>query len=340
MWNPFQSKKTTPLPLWDFPDLLGIEVDEKSGVWWPSVIFLEVPKPDPFPAKPTLNNRDPHAASRRAMMPRAQQATEKAWLARLSDAQAVIKLQGQKENTALIFVDPFEVSFAASGGKDAYESGVKVSGHNPAQARDLFEEGAYYGNILSQYRYAVMCDEGMGGPVDQVRARRWYFESANSGYMPSMNNLAWMYVLGEGGPIDTKGAVEWMTKAAEKGYPNAQNNLGAWCVRGDYVPKDEAAGREWHRKAAEQGFAPSEEEFGAMLYMGSGGPKDLEGAFYWYSKAATAGRPNACFMMFKFYICGIGVSPDQEQAKEWVSRALDGGSPLAIQWLQDQQRGE
>lgn len=321
-------------PQWIFPNLYGIERYEAKGIWWPIIVYPGLPDPDPFPCEPTPINKNAEAWARWNGRSRAQQSFAKDWLERLQNAQSFLKPNDPTH--VEIIVDAIESAWMETVRNDEYQKGMASWEGNMAEARDHFEEAALNGHPGAQSRFASMCDEGIGGPVDQAKARRWHLEASKNGVLQSLNDYAWMCAHGEGGKVDHGEARRAMTEAAEAGLDMAQDNLATWYREGFVLEKDLNLARHWYQRAAEQGIATCQEWMGIFLVNGWGGTKDGHEAIQWFEKAGPAGRLDSYFYIFAIYFQGeAGVAPDRGKAAHWMRVACEAGSPKALQWMKE-----
>ena len=200
---------------WIFPELRGIERDEAHGLWWPTVVYPGLPAPHPFPCEPAPANQDPKAWARWEGRSRAQRSVAEDWLERLKNAQGFLK--ASDPGRVDIVVDAMESALVSTVRTEEFQRGREAWDTNKEEARDHFEEAALNGHPEAQYRFALMCDGGIGGPVDQVEARRWHLEASKLGVLPALNDYAWMCAQGEGGEVDFAEAGRAMGEAAEAG---------------------------------------------------------------------------------------------------------------------------
>ena len=75
---------------------------------------------------------------------------------------------------------------------------------------------AEQGDASAQYNLGVMYDDGLGVPLDDAEALRWYHLAAEQGHATAQHNLGVMYGTGEGVPQDNIGAHMWLNLAASR----------------------------------------------------------------------------------------------------------------------------
>jgi uncharacterized protein len=118
-----------------------------------------------------------------------------------------------------------------------------------SRAMQLLYPLAEAGDADSQYRVAIMCQNGLGVVRKETEASRM------------------------------------MRLAAEQEHPMAQHGLGFMYMEGDCVPKDAAQAVHWFERAAGHGLAGSKTTLALMYAQGQGVPRDLEAARRWYLEA-------------------------------------------------------
>ncbi|MDM8558715.1 tetratricopeptide repeat protein [Thiotrichales bacterium HSG14] len=118
-----------------------------------------------------------------------------------------------------------------------------------------------------------------------VRAYQLLFPLAEAGNLESQFRLAVMAQNGLGMVVNQKEAVRWMQTAAEQGFDLAQHGLGFMYMQGECVEQDDTNAVYWFRLAAEQGLTGAQATLGQLYEEGRGVEKDLEEAKRWYTKA-------------------------------------------------------
>lgn len=96
--------------------------------------------------------------------------------------------------------------------------------------------------------------KGIGTPINEAEAVKWYTKAAKAGHLTATTNLAWCYENGFGCQTNYKEAVKWYTIAAEAGEMFAQNNLAVMYLRGLGVPIDKKKALELLKRSAAQGY--------------------------------------------------------------------------------------
>lgn len=137
------------------------------------------------------------------------------------------------------------------------------------------------GHAESQLNLAFLYNQGLGVPVDHVKAAMWYLKAAEQGLAEAQAALATLYIHGLGVPQDYAEAYKWAQLAAVQGHPHGQFNLGAMYVSGFGVQRDYTKAASWFRKAAEQGDAAGQVNLGLLYAQGVGVPRDDVEALKW-----------------------------------------------------------
>lgn len=91
-----------------------------------------------------------------------------------------------------------------------------------SSAMQLLSPIAELGHPDSQYRVAIMFQNGLGMAVNQVQALKWMQASAEQGYALAQHGLGFMYMQGECVEQSNERALHWFKLAAEQGLSGAQ----------------------------------------------------------------------------------------------------------------------
>ncbi len=133
--------------------------------------------------------------------------------------------------------------------------------------------------------------QGVGVPVDKVKAAEWYLKAAKYGHTEAQYNVGVLYYDGLGVPKNRKESSEWFLKAARQGYIPAQYNVANAYRTGDGVEQNFASAISWYMQAAQEGYAPAQYNLGAMKGNGEGTPQNYAEAYYWLLLAQKQGYP-------------------------------------------------
>ncbi|WP_158583480.1 tetratricopeptide repeat protein [Salinisphaera sp. Q1T1-3] len=160
------------------------------------------------------------------------------------------------------------------------------------RARALFERAAAVGNAGARRNLGLMLINGQGGAAEPERAIALLQpEAADDPISASALGLA--YEQGMGIPIDKVRAARWYKISADHGYGPAQINIGKLYHMGDGVERDYAAAARYYRMAAEQGYALANLNLGHLYSEGKGVARDAREAVINYAIAAIDDVPSA-----------------------------------------------
>lgn len=131
------------------------------------------------------------------------------------------------------------------------------------------------GNEIAQCGLGEMYRDGVGVPVNDLKAFVLFNKSANSGFPHGQFNLGMAYLLGQGTPKDEKRGVALIVTAAENKDAMATYALGGIYHRGEYgmAQSDEKA-IEWYRKTVALGIDSAEREIEEIKTKQADGIKD------------------------------------------------------------------
>ncbi len=230
----------------------------------------------------------------------------------------------------------------------AYQRGLYKTAYNLALAR------AGNGDPAAQTLVAEILSRGLGVPVNQAEAAKWYARAAEQDVPEAQFQYALMLLDGRYVKKDEKAAHALLQAAAEAGNPLAQFNFAQLLLQEDpgdagfvrAVPyyeraaatgladaqyamaqvyangiagrkKDDAAARKLLTLAAGQNYDTAQLDLGQWLIDGRGGKRDLKAGFAWTKMAADGGNVAARNRLAKLYMGGIGVEPDIVTGAAW-----------------------
>lgn len=151
------------------------------------------------------------------------------------------------------------------------------------KSRYWTEKAALGGYTDAYFRYAYLCAEGQGGPIDYESALLYYSKLPNNA--GALNNLGVMYASGEGVEADQEKANEYYKKAAERGSTMGMKNLADRYLSGASGEVDIAAAIEWYKKSFKAGRRESGIKLGDIYYEGSHVDEDIDAAIEYYESA-------------------------------------------------------
>ncbi len=158
--------------------------------------------------------------------------------------------------------DPLAVMWVAR----AHSTGRMGVARDPERAREIasgvvrdVQRAAESGILEAVFLMGTAFDEGLGKPVDPIRATAWHRRAAERGHVLGQHNLGNAYAEGRGVEADPALAVEWWTKAALQGDAITQLRLGEAYEAGRGAPRDPLRARRWYERAAAAGNAQAAE---------------------------------------------------------------------------------
>jgi len=238
----------------------------------------------------------------------------------------------------------------------AFQRGLYVTAYNLAMVR------AKKGDPAAQTLVAEILSRGLGMPLNNVEAAKWYQLAAEQGipeaqfqyalmlldgtYVEKDVNGAWalleaaaeagnvlaqfnfaqLIVDREPGEAGMAKAVAYYERAAKAGLADAQYAMAEVYANGVGGKKrDEKDARRWMELAARQGYDTAELELGTWMIQGRGGPKSMKSGFALLKRAALGGNVAAQNRLAKLYMQGIGTDPDEIMAAAWYIVAKRAG---------------
>jgi TPR repeat protein len=157
---------------------------------------------------------------------------------------------------------------------------------------------------------------------DYAVAARLFLHLAEQDHADAQSNLGVMYWAGLGVPLDNQEAVKWFRKAAEQGHPEGQYNLGRMYREGQGIPQDYRQALKWYRLAAEQGHADAQGSLGFMYDSENGVPQDLVRAHMWFTVSAEASG-NTVSLMFRDHVASRMTAAQIAKAHEMARRCQE-----------------
>jgi hypothetical protein len=152
----------------------------------------------------------------------------------------------------LVLFAMFTAAFTAFDGMPRpVEDGLAAySQGDYSTALRLWKPLADQGNVNLANNIGVLYRDGLGVPIDNEEAARWFRKAAIKGYPHAQNNLAAMYLTGKGVEKSPEEAVKWLRQAATKGLNIAQYNLGRMYVSGRGVATSNVKALMWFESAS------------------------------------------------------------------------------------------
>lgn len=151
------------------------------------------------------------------------------------------------------------------------------------KSRYWTEKAALGGYTDACFRYAYICEAGLGGPRDYEAALLYYSKLPKNS--AALNNLGVMYASGNGVEADQEKANEYYKKAAEMGSSMGMKNIADRYLSGACGEVDIPAAIEWYRKSFNAGRRESGIKLGDIYYEGSHVDEDIDTAIEYYESA-------------------------------------------------------
>ncbi len=129
---------------------------------------------------------------------------------------------------------------------------------------------------------------GLGVPLDDVKAVRWYRLAAERGDRNAMFALAIFHIARRGGLYDRAEAAKLLAAAAKLGNAAAAYDLGLLYLEGQQFPQDFGHAAELFKMASQQGNSEAQYALATLYKDGKGVEKNLNEAARLLGAAATA----------------------------------------------------
>ena len=158
---------------------------------------------------------------------------------------------------------------------------------------------------------------------DYAAALKNWMPLAETDDAEAQRNIGIMYQRGLGVPLSDAEAAKWYRRAADKGHSRAQQNLGALYEVGAGVPQNYSEAVRWYRLSAEQGNITAKVNLGVLYERGVPGlPRDVVRTHMWYNLAAAQGHGDAAQLRddIAASMTPEQVSEAQRLAQEWLAR--------------------
>src|SRR5215831_4868777 len=178
---------------------------------------------------------------------------------------------------------------------------------------------------------------GLGVPLDEVKAAKWYQLAADRGDRDAMFALAIFHISRRGGLHDRAEAARLFASAAKLGNAAAAYDLGLLYLEGQQFPQDFARAAELFKAAAQQGNAEAQYALATLYKDGKGVEKSLTEAARLLAAAALAENLDAQVEYAIALFNGTGLpARDKVKAVALLRKAALRGSPIAqnrLAWL-------
>jgi len=97
---------------------------------------------------------------------------------------------------------------------------------------ELVSQGRRSGNGEAMFNTGVMYRDGLGVPVNNREAMKWFRRASEAGDLLGTNEVGVLYQKGLGVEVDYGEAMNWYRKAADSGSDSAMYNIGVLCEDG------------------------------------------------------------------------------------------------------------
>jgi TPR repeat protein len=215
-------------------------------------------------------------------------------------------------------------------------------GHEPDLAYGAYQRGYFLtafaeatrrvqekGDVRAMTLLGELYSNGLGVPLDEVKAATWYKLAADRGDRDAMFALAIFHISRRGGLHDRAEAARLLASAAKLGHAAAAYDLGLLYLEGREFPQDFARAAELFKAAAQQGNAEAEYALATLYKDGKGVEKNLAEAARLLAAAALAENLDAEVEYAIALFNGTGVAKDAAKAAALFRKAAMRGSPIA-----------
>lgn len=163
-------------------------------------------------------------------------------------------------------------------------------------AVEHFRNAADMGHIEATQELGQIYFRGTNGYRQNFKkAKKYYYTAATHGHCGSQYNYAWMCKNGIGGEKNVEEAIRFFEMAATGGQYNSMAELAQ--LYQEPVCRNYQKAFEWACKSAEIGDPGGEFILGNLLFFGRGCEADMNKAMKYYKKAFSRGIYQAKFMM-------------------------------------------
>jgi TPR repeat protein len=209
-----------------------------------------------------------------------------------------------------------------------YREGLGKVSQDLEKSLLLVTEASNQGYPHGHMALGIAHEDGIGTPVDFVKAAHFYRLAAEGGIVGAAQLLATLELKTgfENRVIPETEKVRWLRVAAESGVASSQVELGRYYESGEVVGVDYAEAAQWYRLAAEQGDPDGQQCYGTCLKTGLGVAIDFNEAVRFYQLAVAQDHATALSELGVCYEEGKGVPQSLPEAVALYRRgaALEG----------------
>ncbi len=227
--------------------------------------------------------------------------------------------------------NPFELGFslprfAVDNGDHTTLEAIKAwQEQDYIKARVLAASAGAEGNGQAQMLFAILLEQGKGGPRQPENAVAWYMEAANNGQADAWLSLARLALANSGG-LSAGDGRKFLLKAAENNISEAFLALGRVYAAGIGGAPDEQAAERWFRQAIAVGINQGRVALADLLLTQN---KD-EQALELYKTAVFGGSVEAAYKLGVLQTDPDSPVYDPDQAGKQLQVAADAGNPRAM----------
>lgn len=212
---------------------------------------------------------------------------------------------------------------------DILMQGVEVPQDFDAAFKYYEKAANRYDSIVAARHLGVMYEYGIGRPVDEAKALKWYEAAKNVTIRPVPPQVASIYVRQAAMKVrnprrsrDLADAVLLLQEAVKAGNGEAMHRLGKLHETGLGVPQNHLAAALLYERGADVGEAGAMYSGALLFEKGLGVKQSNEEAMSWFTSAAQAGHPTASRRLAKAYDEGITVGHNHVGAAYWYCYAV------------------
>ncbi len=190
-------------------------------------------------------------------------------------------------------------------------------------------------SVQSQFKLAVMYDNGVGTEENKFLAKKWYKRSADNG----SNDGKFIYGMllrldasKEEGISEKKrineSAFRYISSSVENGKSDADAlfALAELYELGIGVHVDFHNAVKYYKLSSLKGNHQSDFRLGLAYFLGNGVERDYKEAFNRFELASKSGIADAQFQLGSMYMSGKGVAKDNIRAYMWLNVAASNGN--------------
>lgn len=221
---------------------------------------------------------------------------------------------------------------------------VRKDGKGSAASAGEYQKAADLGHPEAMYYLSSQYTQGIGVPVDKMRAVALRETAYQAGSQTAGYFLAVTYAQGDLGFRNDEKARAIFEKLAASGHPRSLNWMGVFYRTGrGGLTRDDAKANQFYREAAALGEVTAMRNLHGMYRGGNGVQKDLKEALMWLQRAVDENNPEALRIMGKFLAFGEeGTTPDPVRGASLLRQAAlknDGPAQELLGQLYEEGKG-